>query len=232
MREVDNASSDDRIKYKKTVRQKRKLLAIIFISHSKRDAELVLVVKKLLENVGHTPIIEEFVLREEKADPPYEEIRRNVEKSALLFLFLTDNVIATDYTRNWVIYEVGLAAKGSKKLFVFERLGTPIYFPIPYLTDYALFDMDKTGDILMLQKLAKDLGKFPRDLLTAGTGAAIGSLFGPAGVIFGAVMGYLVGPKLPKPLTVKCNHCNIDFNYYSTRNTFSCPSCRRDIDLR
>lgn len=207
-------------------------MATIFISHSKRDTDLVLTIKKILENMGHTPIIEEFVPIEEQASVPYEEIRKNVEKSSFLFLFLTDNVVATPFTQNWVSYEVGLASASSKKLFVFERLGTPIPFPIPYLTDYALFNPDKTEDILALQRLTKDLGKIRRDLLTAGGGAAIGSIFGPAGMAVGAVLGYLVGPKPPKPPTAKCNYCNVVFNYYSTHKVFSCPSCRKSIDLR
>lgn len=110
-------------------------MATIFISHSKKDEDLVLIMKKILKNIGHTPIIEEFIPVEEREPIPYEEIRSNVEKSEFLFLFLTDNVVATPYTQNWVSYEIGLASAHSKKLFVFERIGTPIEFPIPYLTD-------------------------------------------------------------------------------------------------
>ena len=220
------------IRSTKIVRAQFKLLATIFISHSKKDEELVLTVKKILENMGHTPIIEEFMSAEERAPVPHEEIRRNVEKSGFLFLFLTDNIVATPHTRNWVSYEVGLAAAHSKKLFVFERLGVPIPFPIPYLTDYALFNPDKTEDILALQGLTKNLGKFPRDLLAAGGLAMIGSVFGPIGVIMGAGIGYAIGPKLPKPPTAECNRCNTKFNYYSTHKSFDCPACRRKIDLR
>ena len=144
--------------------------------------------KRTLENMGHTPIIEEFIPTEEQAQIPYEEIRNNVEKSEFLFLFLTDNVVATPFTQNWVSYEIGLASANSKKLFVFERMGTPIKFPIPYLTDYALFNLDKTEDILALQNLTKDLGKFRRDLLTAGGGVVIGSVFGPIGMVVGGLL--------------------------------------------
>lgn len=207
-------------------------MAIIFISHSKKDEDLVLTIKKILENVGHVPIIEELIPMEKQAVIPYEEIRTNVEKSEFLFLFLTDNIVTTPYTQNWVSYEIGLASANSKKLFVFERLGTTIPFPIPYLTDYTLFNPDKTEDILNLQELTKNLGKFRRDLLTAGGVALVGSVFGPAGMVIGAVLGYLAGPKQTPPPRAKCNHCNVSFNYYSTYKEFSCPSCRNKIDLR
>ena len=220
------------IRTTKIVRVQFKLLATIFISHSQRDEGLVLTMKKILENMGHTPIIEELVPAEEQASVPHEEIRKNVEKSDFVFLFLTDNIVATPHTRNWVSHEVGVAAANSKKLFVFERIGTPIPFPIPYLTDYAPFNPDKTEDILALQGLTRNLGKFPRDLLTAGGGAMIGTMFGPIGTIIGAGVGYAIGPKLPKPPTAKCNHCNIKFNYHSTHKLFDCPACRKKIDLR
>lgn len=207
-------------------------MATIFISHSKKDEKLVLITKKMLKNMGHTPIIEELVPAEKQKPVPHEEIRSNVEKSEFLFLFLTDNVVATEYTKNWVIHESALASADSKKVFVFERVGTPIKFPIPYLTDYALFNPDSTGDILALQNLAKDLGKFRRDILTAGGGMMLGSVFGPIGIAFGAVLGYMVGPKQSKPPTVKCGYCNVQFNYHSKPRTFSCPSCRQSIDLR
>ncbi len=205
---------------------------MIFISHSKRDEELILRIKKILENVGHAPIIEEFIPAEKQLPIPYEEIRTNVEKCEFLFLFLTDNIIATPYTQTWVAYEVGLASHSSKSLFVFERIGNPIPFPIPYLTDYALFDPDKTEDILMLQELTKNLGKLRRDLLTAGGGALVGSAFGPLGMVLGTVIGYMLGPKPNPPPKVKCTYCNIAFNYYSPYKEFNCPSCRKKIDLR
>ena len=206
-------------------------MTTIFISHSRKDKELVLATKRMLVNMGHTPIIEELIPDEKQKIIPYEEIRSNVEKSEFLFLFLTDSVVATPFTQNWVIYEVGLASASSKKVFVFERMGTPVEFPIPYLTDYALFNPNKTGDILALQSLTKDLGKLRRDLLTAGGGAIIGSMFGPAGIVIGGVLGYLAGPKQTKSPMVKCNHCKVAFNYHSVHRAFNCPSCRQDIDM-
>lgn len=63
-------------------------MATIFISHSKRDEDLVTDIAKVLRNIGHTPIIEEFIPEEEKEPVPYEEIRKNVSLSQYMFLFL------------------------------------------------------------------------------------------------------------------------------------------------
>lgn len=208
-------------------------MATIFISHSKKDEELVLSIKKILENIGHTPIIEEFIPKEKQQEIPYEEIRSNVNKSSFVFLFLTDSVVETEYTKNWVIYEVGVASNDSKRVFVFERLGTPIQYPIPYVTDYTLFNPNRTDDMLEVQRLSKNLGKFRKDLLTAGAGALVGSIFGPIGFVLGAIGGYVLGPKQEQSPKVKCPHCNVSFNYYSVQiKEFDCPCCRKKIDLR
>ena len=208
-------------------------MVTIFISHSKKDEDLVLGIKKILENIGHAPIIEEFISKEKQQEIPYEEIRSNVNKSSFVFLFLTDSVIETEYTKSWIIYEVGVASNASIRVFVFERIGTPIPYPIPYVTDFALFNPDRTDDMLEIQKLAKNLGKIRRDLLTAGAGAAVGSMFGPLGLVLGAIGGYVLGPKQEKPPRVKCPHCSVTFNYYSLRiKDFNCPCCRKQILLR
>lgn len=207
------------------------MLVTVFISHSKRDEELIRNVRDLLKNVGHTPIIEEFIPEEKQDDVPHNEISKNVEKSDAMMLFLTDNVVMTPYTQNWINYEVGLARGRSIRLFVFERIGSPISFPIPYLTDYALFDMNQTKGILELQKMAKNFEKTNKAVLTAISGAALGTVFGPAGIVLGALGGYLIGPKQSKPPGVRCDNCHIKFNYHSTHKRFCCPSCRHEIHL-
>ena len=51
-------------------------MAVIFISHSKRDEQLVQNMQTVLINLGHTPIIEEFIPESMKEPPVLGEIRR------------------------------------------------------------------------------------------------------------------------------------------------------------
>ena len=208
-------------------------MANIFISHSRRDEDLVTAIAKVLRNIGHTPIIEEFIPEEEKEPVPYEEIRKNVNLSDYVFLFLTDNIVATEYTHNWVAFEVGLAASSGKRLFVFERDGIPIPYPIPYLTDYMIFDADSTNDILDIQALAKKLDELPTTAIGAGIGALLGLPFGPIGLILGGLGGAILGAGAEEQiLKVQCPYCGVSFNYYSPQYTlFNCPACRREIKL-
>ena len=204
-----------------------------FISHSKRDKELVNAMAKVLRNIKHDPIIEELIPEEEKENVPYEEIRKNVNQSDHVFLFLTDNIVLTEYTRNWVSFEVGLTASEHKKLLVFERSGVPVPYPIPYLTDYMIFDEDNTSDILDIQNLATKLNELSKTTIGAGIGASLGFVFGPMGLILGGLGGALLGAKAEEEIPkVKCPFCGVSYFYHSPHHTsFNCPACRNDTKI-
>ena len=209
-------------------------MANIFISHSKRDKGLVITIEKTLKNIGHCPIIEEFIPEDKIELIPYEEIRKNVDMSDYVFLFLTDNIVKTEFTHNWVSFEVGVAANAMKRLFVFERLGVPVPYPIPYLTDYMVFAEDDMDDILNIQLLSKKLKETSKSFKGAGIGALIGIPFGPLGLIVGSGVGYLYGARSKRQIRkVYCSKCRISFNYHSLKYTkFSCPSCRNEITIQ
>ena len=211
-------------------------MAKIFISHSRRDKELIAAIAKVLKNINHQPIIEEFIPEEKKEPVPYEEIRKNVNLSDYIFLFLTDNIVATEYTSNWVMYEASLASDSNKRIFVFERRGVPIPYPIPHLTDYMIFDKDSTNDILDIQTLAKKIDKTAKDVFKGVTiGGLAGSPFGPLGVLIGVLAGGTIAASASeKVLKVKCPHphCRVSFNSSSPKySKFKCPSCRAEIYL-
>ena len=197
-------------------------------------------VHEILINVGHTPIIEEFIPETEKQPIPHDEISKNVSISDAVFLFLTDNVLATEYTKNWVIFEVGLARQALKRVFVFERQGVPIPYPIPYVTDYMIFDPQSIQDLLSIQKIAKELvGKIPATWIGTGVGLLLGAVFGPFGAALGALAGGALGrsadiqteARIP---VVECpyENCHLRFRYYSSNIvSFKCPACRQLITI-
>ncbi len=178
----------------------------IFISHSRRDERLVGALHQAFRNVGHSTIIEEYIPRTQQAEIPYEEIRRNVERSNYVFLFLTDNVVATEYTKNWIAYEVGVASALERRLFVFERKGFVLPYPVPYVTDYMIFDEADVQDLLKIQSVAKKVGEVPPALIGGGAGAAAGILFGPLGMLVGGIIGAFAGAAAMQPLLrLRCN---------------------------
>lgn len=213
-------------------------MAVVFISHSRRDKQLVRNIQSLLINLGHSPIIEEFIPEKMKKTIPRDEIRENIQLSHAVFLFLTDEIVRSEYTKNWVLYEVGLASSGHKSVFLFERAGLPIPYPIPYVTDYMIFDPYSIEDALNIQKLAKEIGKIPPSWITAGIGALLGLPFGPLGIAIGGLAGLIFGPRLEPPIpgikvTCPYENCKATYNYWSPNITnFHCPTCRQPIRLR
>ena len=103
----------------------------VFISHSRHDAELVSNVVSAMRNIEVTPVAMEYLPKPSEGIPDWSRIRAEVSSSDLLMLFKTDNAIRTDYTKSWIVYEVGLAAAFNKPLFLFERIGRPINFQSP-----------------------------------------------------------------------------------------------------
>jgi hypothetical protein len=138
------------------------------------------------------------------------------------------------------VFEIGLARQSLKRVFVFERQGTPIPYPIPYVTDYMMFDPGSIDDMLAIQTMAKVLiGRVPVGWVGAGVGAVLGAVFGPLGVGVGAIAGGLIGhgadaqieSMIPK---VNCpnDRCRLHFRYYSPNiENFSCPACKQSITI-
>lgn len=211
-------------------------MVCVFISHSRQDRALVGKIRSLLANIGYEAIIEEFIPPESKQPIPYMEIKNKLQMSSFVFLFLTDNVVLTEYTKNWVMFEISQAASLQKRLFVFERKGTPIPYPIPYLTDYMIFD-ETTESYFSIQWIARKASpSIPQNLITAGLGALLGLPFGPLGLIVGGLGGLILGPQDAETASIPritCPYCGVPFNYYSPYiQTFACPSCRQWITLK
>lgn len=84
---------------------------------------------------------------------------RFVENTKAVIVLLGENLenppsSTPQYTHNWVNFEVGVAVGCKKPIWVFEESDKSIKFPIPYVTDFCKFDIEKNehiqqiGDIL------------------------------------------------------------------------------------
>jgi len=213
-------------------------MAQVFISHSKKDQELINNVATMLKNVDEEPVVMEYMPKTARDRPNWSLIRKHVSESDYLMLFKTDNAITTDFTKSWIIYEVGLAAAYEKKLFVFERKGPPIKFPIPYVTDYMIFDPSKVKDFLTIQSIvagSKKSGKMNRIYEDAYKDT---NLLAPQMKTMEYIIDAFSGnmfpggrrPKTDGDITITCPRCKTKFRYYSReRFPFNCPVCLTGI---
>jgi len=65
-----------------------------------------------------------------------------------------------EFTHNWVNFEVGVAAGSNKPVWVFEEYGKKIQFPIPYVTNYCLFDPNNNGHVKYYADLFRDIFRY------------------------------------------------------------------------
>jgi|GEM_PF-1043227 len=220
-------------------------MVYVFISHSRKDTELVEIINYNFRSEGVVPLFMEFT---PESEPPYKKIEENVKSSNAVFLFLTQNVISSDYTKNWISFEVGLAKAFNKPAFVIEDFNNKIHFPVPYLTDYVLYDPTKIEDWINLRRILQGIKQVVESntllLGLTGLGAILGGLIDRddriRGILIGGlggaiIAGIIVAIKASAPATpfkIKCPKCRIEFNLYSKFSEFSCPSCRTKISVR
>lgn len=218
-----------------------------FISHSKRDIELVNKIYRALYQAGITPKLAEFEELGEKGGLTALQIKEMITNSSWTLVFLTPNVVVSDHTRDWVAYEVGVSHGLSRPVWVFEDDRTPIEeFPVPYLDYYFLYDSQNPQDWgAIKEEIAKYARRLP-DLGPAIAGAILGAPFGRAGAVFGALLGYakssadLERIKAQAPsgfnkVGLTCAECNSQYTvigkYEIITGGFSCPTCRKIISL-
>lgn len=214
----------------------------VFISHSKKDAELVEIINHNFRSVGVTPLFMEFT---PESEPPHKKIEERVKLSSAVFLFLTQNVFSSEYTKNWISFEVGLAKANNKPVYVMEDLNNKVNFPIPYLTDYVLYEPTNVESWTDLQKIVGKLKQTLEDknrlLLGLAGGAILGGLADSQDQVRGAILGGIGGAVLGGILNAltsttsvdftrtKCTKCGIEFNLHSKVRQFPCPSCRTEL---
>jgi len=184
----------------------------IFVSHSRLDAAI----RKEFSEVfavarGAYPFYMEF---EEFFPPAWQKIRNEISSSQALFVLLGPNIRSTVHTQNWVAFEVGLACAFGKEVWVFEQTGSHIEFPIPYLTDYMLYDLKDKTHFEYVRKVINGYGK-PIPILPL-------------------LDNHRTKRDIPIGMMVTCQYenCKSIYSLHTRTESFSCPSCRQTLMLQ
>ena len=200
----------------------------IFLSHSRKDLNLVNTVKKALGLLDYHTIVYEDLPENLKPGKDLDNIRNLINRSQLVFLFLTNNVISLKHTLTWVQYEDHVASMFNKPVIVFQEQ-LPVSkttFPILYFTDVISWT-GVSADPMKIQEIAKSFGSSGA-VVRAVAGGAVGAIFGPIGSLLGALVGLASTPQNPlqNVPTVTCPNCKYTFRYWGNENTmFYCPNC-------
>ena len=218
----------------------------VFISHSKKDMEIVNRIYKILYQNGISPKIAEFEELGERGKLTASYIKDMMSMSDWCLVFLTPNVTATVHTQNWVSYEIGVAHAYNKPIWIFEHEKTPIRdFPVPHVDYYFLYDPNNSPDWGAIKSEIHNHMLNP-DIGPAIAGVILGAPFGSPAALFGALVGIaksqedlqkikVASPQGFAKVRINCPKCN---GYYVTiakytifKKGFTCPICRINLKL-
>lgn len=186
-----------------------------FLSHSKKDKDLVNRIYKACTRAKIHPNIAEFE-EIEAGSLTAHEIVQMVNKSRLFLFFLTPNVMNNIYTQNWVVFEIGCAygAKSRppsvpKDIYVFEPFDQ-LKFPIPYLDYYILFDPNTKPHWQYIERILFEEREYWSRIFP---------------LLWGQRPSDQVGTS------VYCKACGSAYTLLSRVETWFCPTCRREVGL-
>jgi hypothetical protein len=180
----------------------------IFVSHSQYDIDIRKSFSEIFAIAGVMPKYMEF----ERIYPPaWAEIKAQIKISEAVFLLLGPNIRRSSFTENWVAFEAGLSCAFGKDVWVFEPMDSHIDFPIPYLTDYMLYNLD-IQDHFGYVRCVMEGYKRPLTIFPLGDART--------------------KRNIPKGVTMNCTHenCLSNFQLHTDVPNLYCPVCRQIIN--
>jgi hypothetical protein len=176
----------------------------IFVSHSKYDKDIRASFDTVFARTGVKSVCMEF---EQMRSPEWQEIKNAVNSSEAVFLLLGQNVRRSIHTQNWIAFEVGLACAFSKDVWVFEQEGSNIKFPIPYLTDYMIYNLENQRYFNYVRMTIEGYGR--------------------SAPILPPLKSIRRKRGIPEGMGVSCRKCEAEFSIHAMENNirFRCPSC-------
>lgn len=210
-------------------------MAQIFVSHSGRDRALVSFFSKAFASTKVKAIFEEFekIL---KGKITSSKITKDIENSNAVFVILSQNVQSIPHTRDWVVWETGVAK--NRDIWIFEpysHLGK-ISVITPYLKHYVIFEPNDSylGYIKRIIESYDDSHILPTLLVTTGVGALLGKGEGAA---LGALTGLVISDKSKeRPLgkSIKCLSCHSSYNIHIPQglSIIRCPVCNKLLKVK
>lgn len=212
-------------------------MAQIFISHSKRDKDLRNFFSNAFAGTKVEAIFEEFeeILTGKITS---DKIARDIENSKAIFVILSSNVENIPHTRDWVVWETGMAK--NRDIWVFEpypQLGR-ISVVTPYLRHYVVFDLNDAwlGYIRRIIESYDDSHVLPTLMGTGGIGALLAEKDKIGGAALGTLVGLAISDKSnerPMGIGVECSNCSSSYNIHIPQGLelFRCPVCNTYLKI-
>jgi len=169
----------------------------IFVSHSKNDWDIRASFDTIFARTSVKSVCMEF----ERIGPPeWLVIKNAIGASETVFLLLGPKIKKSNYTQNWIAFEVGLSCALGKRVWVFEQMHSKIDFPIPYVTDYMMYSRDDNIHFDYVKAIIEGYEENAKGLQPE--------------------------IKIPQGLVEECRHCHSVYSLHQTVGAHYCPVCR------
>ena len=180
-----------------------------FVSHSQKDKDIRQQFSEVFAVAGVKPFYMEF---ESTYPPSWSQIKNEMSSSELVFLLLGPNIRSSIHTQNWVAFEVGLACAFGKDVWVFEQGESSIEFPVPYLTDYMIYNLNVSGHFNYVRKV---LEAYKRPI-----------------PIFPLLDHPRKKRNIPRGMWMSCGECGTNYALHTNITSYNCPSCRTPVTTK
>lgn len=212
-------------------------MAQIFVSHSQKDKDFRGIFSNAFAGTKVKAIFEEFEKIVGRVVTSVH-IAKEIENSKAVFVILSQNVQDIPHTRDWVVWETGVAK--NRDIWVFEpypQFGR-ISIVTPYLRHYVIFDTsdDWVGYIRAIIESYDDSHVVPTASLAGGM-SALAALLAEKDKLSYAALGLLGGAaalvisdkssRRPVGIGLICSTCSSSYNIHIPQgmNRFRCPVC-------
>jgi len=226
------------------------IIGQIFISHSRRDEEIVNYFGKLFGSTRVKGVFKE--IEGFKSGEQSEEIQNDIQNSTAIFILLGENVQKLKHTRDWVVWESAIAKATDKEIWVFEPLAFlgKIDVIIPYANHYMAYIINEgyqvyirniiesydDADVLSAAVAGGFIGGglgtltealFSKDEELSGIGTLLGAAIGSG------ALGYWADPsrKCPPGILIKCPECKNRYRIHMKIPKWRCPICNVILTL-
>jgi len=207
----------------------------IFISHSANDRDWVNFLSNALATTKVKMVVEEFEkIAAQQVNA--EQIKKNIIESNAVFVVLTENVNHLQHTRDWVVWESGVASSAKKDVWIFEPLAQVgrVSVVVPHFTHYVLIEQTDSY-LAYLRKIVESYDN--SDALGAAiAGAGLGAAGGLPGAALGAIGGLILSDKSasrPQGVQISCPKCVSTYRIHIPQGlkSFRCAVCNQNLQL-
>lgn len=187
----------------------------IFISHSKKDQDVKDEIANVFADTGTKQVFMEYEKYSRGGKPNWQWIIDEIRKSKAVFVILTRNINSTPQTRNWVSFEIGVAATCDPPVPVCVFREEDVNFPVPYLSLYFPFRVFKQPHTTRISS------KKPQNASIIEFQKALQRL------VKILILSDL--SELSRAALAECEECKNSFRYFGNMLNFPCPCCTTKI---